>query len=273
MKDDVTDIASHYDSDPSREHDRLVAHQLEFDLTWRILERHLPPGARILELGAATGRYTVRLAQAGYSVVATDLSKELIATLRTRVAEAGVDRSVESHTLDARDLSHLQGETFDAVLVMGPLYHLTIPSDRDLVLRQAYSRLREGGIIFSAHLSRLAVLSDLIRNKPDWITQQESVRALLDHGTRPHAAPRGGFRGYFSRTSEIVPSYESVGFEKITLAAVEPVIAAHDESYNILTGDERAAWLDLLDEVCTDPSILGASRHLLYVGRKVSAPT
>jgi hypothetical protein len=52
------------------------------------------------------------------------------------------------------------------------------------------------------------------------------------------------------------------------LAGVEPGISADDESYNRLEGVQRRLWLDLLDEISTEPSILGASRHLLYVGRK-----
>ncbi len=43
MIDDVSDIVTYYASDPAREHDRLERHQLERDLTWRYLDRYLPP--------------------------------------------------------------------------------------------------------------------------------------------------------------------------------------------------------------------------------------
>ncbi len=62
--------------------------------------------------------------------------------------------------------------------------------------------------------------------------------------------------------------HASAGFETITLAAVEPAISADDESYNRLEGRQRELWLDLLYEISTEKSILGASRHMLYVGRK-----
>ena len=61
---------------------------------------------------------------------------------------------------DARDLSEVTGTDFDAVLMMGPLYHLIEEGDRITALEQAFRRLRSGGLIFSAFLSRLGVLSD-----------------------------------------------------------------------------------------------------------------
>ena len=78
MIDDVDDIAEHYDTDPHEEERRLEEHQLEHDLTWRYLNQYLPTRGSILEVGAATGRYTRQLAKRGYAVTAVDLSAALI---------------------------------------------------------------------------------------------------------------------------------------------------------------------------------------------------
>ena len=71
-------------------------------------------------------------------------------------------------------------------------------------------------------------------------------------------------RGQFA----LVSGHEAIGFETLALAAVEPAISADDESYNRLQGTQRQRWLDLLYAISTERSILGASRHLLYVGQK-----
>jgi len=268
MIDDVSDIASFYDSDPEREHRRLEEHQLEYELTWRYLEQYLPAQGSILEVGAGTGRYTLELAKRGYTVTAVDLSAALLEECRKSVADAGLERQVRFVVADARDLSELAGTRFDAVLIMGPLYHLIEAADRTAALQQAFDRLREGGILFSAFLSRFGVMSDLLKNKSDWIEVQEEVRSVLEKGKRPDDYPRGGFRGYLSRISDIAPLHEALGFETLALAAVEPLIAADDESYNRLKGRQRQLWLDLLYEISTEKSILGASRHLLYIGKK-----
>src|SRR5436190_15915246 len=82
MSDDIRDIAAYYDSDPAREHSRLEEHQLEYELTWRYLDRYLPSQGSILEVGAASGRYTLELAKRGYTITAVDLSAALLEECR-----------------------------------------------------------------------------------------------------------------------------------------------------------------------------------------------
>ena len=268
MSDNVNDIAAYYNNDPSREQTRLERHQLEYDLTWRYLDKYLPAQGSILEIGAATGRYTLELAERGYSVTAVDMSTGLLEENKRIIAEAGLEKQVCYILADARNLSEVTGRDFDAALLMGPLYHLVVKEDREIAVKEAYNRLRDGGLLFSAFISRFGILGDLIKNMPEWIEDQEEVRSILEYGKDPHHYPAEGFRGYFARTDEIASLHEAMGFEALALAGVEPAISADDESYNKLEGQQRQLWLDLLYEISTEKSILGASRHLLYIGRK-----
>ena len=167
---------------------------------------------------------------------------------------------------DARNLDDVEEKQFDAVLLRGPLYHLIEETDRALAVKAAADRLRVGGVIFSSFLSRFGVMGDLIKRVPHWIEDQIHVRSLLERGKRPDGSPRGGFRGYFASPSEMAPLHEALGFETLVVAGVEPVISADDESYNRLQIEQRQLWLDLLYEISTERSIVGASRHLLYIG-------
>ncbi len=268
MIDDISDIAGLYDRSVEQEHSRLDEHQLEYDLTWRYLKEYLPPGGSILEIGAATGRYTLPLCRLGYQVTAVDLSAALIAENERLLAMEQFPDPPKFAVADARDLSEVSGTQFDAVLLMGPLYHLVEADDRRRALQESIGRLRPGGLIFSAFLSRLGVLGDFLQRMPEWIERREEVRSFLENGRRPDAVPRGGFRGYFSSVSEIAPLHESLGIETLALAGIEPAISADDESYNKLSAPQRDLWLDLLFEVSTDPATVGASRHLLYIGKK-----
>jgi S-adenosylmethionine-dependent methyltransferase len=268
MIDDVSDIAAMYNNDLERERSRLERHQLEYDLTWRYLSQYLPSQGTILEIGAATGRYTLELAKRGYSVTAVDFAAALNEFCRRSITDAGLEKQVRFVVADARDLSTVTDRNFDAVLLMGPLYHLIEQADRTGALKQAYDRLRQGGLIFSAFISRYGIQGELLRDSPGWIENQVEVDWLLEQGKRPNDHPRGGFRGYFARASEIAPLHEAVGFETLTLAGVEPAISADDESYNKLEGLQRQLWLDMFFKMSTEDSIIGASRHLLYIGRK-----
>lgn len=268
MRDDVSDISDFYNSDPDREHKRLERHQLEHDLTWRYLEQFLPAEGAVLEVGAATGRYTLELAKRGYLLTAVDLSPGMLEDCRKKITGEGLEGQVQFVAADARDLGAVDRRDFDAALLMGPLYHLIFESDRKLALTQARDRLRSGGVLFSAFISRYGVMGDLMQNNPGWIEDQKEVQSVLAKGRRPDDYPRSGFRGYLARPAEIVPLHEAVGFETLILAGVEPVISADDESYNQLQGEQRKQWLDLFYEISTEASILGASRHILYIGKK-----
>lgn len=268
MTDDVSDIASFYDQIVTEEDSRLEQHQLEIDLTWRYLTQYLPPEGTILEIGAATGRYTLELCRRGYTVTAVDLSAVLLKEGRRRLAAEGLEKLARFVVADARDLSLVEDRGFDAVLLMGPLYHLIFEEDRLEALRQAADHLRCRGLLFTAFSSRMGILGDMMARVPQWIERREEVRALIDLGRRPDAAPKGGFRGYHVRVSEILPLFDAVGIRTVVLAGVEPAISADDGSYNKLEAPLRRLWLDLLFEVSSDPTTIGASRHLLHVGRK-----
>lgn len=163
MIDDIGDIAELYNSNPEGEHSRLELHQLEYDLTWRYLNQYLPSQGTILEVGSATGRYTLALAKRGYTLTAVDLSAALIEKCRKNLMDEGLESQVRLVVADARNLSEVTENRFDAVLLMGPLYHLIVETDRKLALKEAFDRLRVEGIIFSSFISRFGIMGDLVK--------------------------------------------------------------------------------------------------------------
>src|SRR5512139_320747 len=112
MNDNVSDIAEYYNNDTERENTRLERHQLEHDLTWRYLDQYLPAHGTILEVGAATGRYTLELAKRGYRVTAVDLSAANIDLCRTRLTRAGLQEQVQLMVADVRELGEVQARGF-----------------------------------------------------------------------------------------------------------------------------------------------------------------
>jgi len=269
--DDITDIREMYNMAWDSEDNRLQRHQLERDITWRYLEKYLPPtGANLLEIGAATGQYTLELARRGYKVLAIDLSPELVVKAGIRTAEAGLTERVEFRVGDIRTLTDLKAVAFDAALVMGPLYHLVQREDRLLALNQVYQSLKPGGILFSTWISRFGIFGDLLKKMPDIIFRKEIITSDLERGRDPdwYRSKNGSFRGYFAKVDEILPIHAEAGFRTLELAGVEPAISADDASYNCLSGESRKLWLDLLFKLSSEPSMVASSRHMLYVGKK-----
>jgi len=273
MTDDISDIAAYYNRNPLSEHNRLEEHQLESDLTWRFLDKYLPPEGDILEIGAGTGHYTLGLLQRGYTVTAVDISQANLDACQKYLSEAGFQNRARFILGDARYLNGVPQKEYDAVLLMGPLYHLVEENDRLMAVREAYNHLHPDGVIFSAFISRFGIFGVIMKIIPESIEDQKQVRSVVEKGRDREDWPSGGFRGYFATVEEIAPLHEKVGFETIKLVGVEPAISADDESYNKLEGERRGLWLDLLYEISNQPSIVGASQHLLYIGRKKPDPS
>ncbi|MGD0779555.1 MAG: class I SAM-dependent methyltransferase [Dehalococcoidales bacterium] len=267
MADDVSDIRAYYDNLVERENGRLERHQQEHDVTWRYLDKYLPKSGKILEVGAATGAYTIPLAKRGYNVIAVDLSPKLVNTCKKRVKEEKLEKKVKCFVADGRELKDVPGNDYDAVLIMGPLYHLVLKEDREKTVQEAYRRLKPGGVIFSALVSRYGIWGTIMARLPFLIDRQEDLRSVMENG-KDVKVPEGGFRGYFTTVKEVKPLHEKAGFKTLVLAGVEPANTVADEAYSALEGERRKLWLDLLFAISTEPSIIGASDHLLYIGVK-----
>ena len=117
-------IAEFYNQNCEDEWQRLERHRTECAVTWKALEEYLPPApARILDCGGGPGRYSIELARRGYEVTLFDLSAGSLELARKKVEAAGVVLAgFEQGT--AVDLSSFPDNHFEAVLIMGPFYHL-----------------------------------------------------------------------------------------------------------------------------------------------------
>lgn len=270
MHDDISDIKVFYDKNVEKEDGRLERHQIERDITWRYLDAYLPSTGKILDIGAGTGSYAIPLAQKGYSITAVDLSSSLIEACQNKVLEAGLEDKITCLVADARDLSGVTDSDFDAVLLMGPLYHLIYEEDRKLAVKEAFTKMKAGGIIFSSFISRFGIWGDVMRKLPGHIEYQDNVKSVLENGQDASFPPEWGdvFRAYFATVSETIQLHEQEGFKTLVLAGVEPGGIAADESYKTLTETQKKLWLDLLFSISTEKSSIGASCHLLYIGRK-----
>ena len=128
MADSIQRVRGYYEARGESEWHRLALPfdgAIEKELHRRTFEHYLPSGSRVLDLGGGPGRWTIWLAGRGHRVVLADLSRGLLEIARREVAIAGVGDLVEAIVeADARDLSRWPAGSFDAVLALGPFYHL-----------------------------------------------------------------------------------------------------------------------------------------------------
>jgi ubiquinone/menaquinone biosynthesis C-methylase UbiE len=265
------EVIAYYES--FEEEARLAsgASQLEFERTKEILTRVLPePPARVIDVGGASGAYSLWLAGRGYEVHLVDLSSRLVDEARRR-SDAAANPLASCSVADARALP--QSDDFaDAVLVMGPLYHLPDADDRLLALREAVRTVRHAGPVIVAAISRFASTIDGLARRlttdPRFVEMRN--RDLID-GQHRNVTDRIDYftTAYFHRPDDLRDEMQSAGLGDVAVLGIEgpgAVVSRFEEHWS--DPGLRQDLLDVARRLESEPSIVGASPHLLGIGRK-----
>jgi SAM-dependent methyltransferase len=235
--------------------------RLELARTKELLTQELPSApARILDVGGGPGVYAAWLAALGYEVTLVDpvaRHREQAAEHATFTVEPG----------DARALT-AQDASVDAVLMLGPLYHLPDPDDRAQALQEAERVVRPGGLIAAAFISRQAPILDLASKLR---INDDAILGLLDALDREGANDfETGFTvAYFHTVEEIRQDFEAAGLAEPRLFGIEgplfPLISSGlvEDSADHFEAALRAARL-----ADRHPELLPASAHLLAITRR-----
>ena len=265
------EVRSYYERFP--EETRLAAGpgRLELERTKDVLSRVLPaPPCRVVDVGGAAGAYSGWLASLGYEVHLVDASPRLVEEARKRTGDSA--HPIASISLgDARRLPRPDGSA-RAVLLMGPLYHLPAEGDRLHALSEAARVLEAGGVLVAAAISRYAsALDGMSRGlSRDPAFARIRDRDLLDGQHRNDTDNIEYFTtAYFHRPEDLVREIESAGFREVVALGVEgPAWILSD--FNARWDDPvlQRDVLDVARALEREPSIIGASAHLLGVGRK-----
>jgi ubiquinone/menaquinone biosynthesis C-methylase UbiE len=263
----MSNVEKYYDQNAQAEWDRLERHKIEFQVTLRALTEFLPEApAKLIDIGGGPGRYAITLCQRGYQVALVDLSSASLELARQKAAEAGEKLEAYVHA-NALDLAALPPASFDAALLMGPLYHLHRLEERQTTLRQALRLLKPGGLIFATFITRFAGFRDAAVHGYSFVLDDPAYSEKL-LATGIHDNGTGFADAYFVHPDEVIPLGESAGFTTLRMMGCEGILAGQEDYVNSLTGKDHDFWLDINYRMAQEPCLLGASDHLLYIGRK-----
>jgi SAM-dependent methyltransferase len=258
-------VVRHYQA--GREEDR-IAHgfaRLELLRVLEVLRRHLPTApASVLDVGGATGIHARWLAEDGYQVRIIDITPRHVSRANEDLANHGVVAEVG----DARHLP-APDHSFDVVLLLGPLYHLTEHDDRITALREAGRVVRPNGLVAVAAINRFASLFDGLARQllfdpefVDVVTQDLATGQHRNPEDRPHWWTTAFFHHPHQLGDEVAEAglmtQELVGIEG--LAVYLPQLAGNWEN-----PANRDAILWSARAVEKEPTLLGLSPHVLLV--------
>jgi SAM-dependent methyltransferase len=244
---------------------------IELARTQEIILRHLPPPpGTVLDVGGGTGVYACWLASRGYRVTLVDASPLHVEEARAASASQPETPLAGCRLGDARRLEE-RDASVQAVLLLGPLYHLVDRRDRMQALMEALRVLEPGGFLFAAAVGRYAsLLSGVAENllgDPDF---SAIVARDLHDGQHRNPTDKEYFTtAFFHRPEELQAEVQEAGFDLVELLGVEgPAWLLPDLEERWADPLERERLLQAARAVEREPALLGLPPHLLAVGRK-----
>ena len=258
MADDV--LFAYYARDQERDRLARGVGRLEFLRTIEVIGRTLPPApAVVADIGGGPGRYTDWLTDLGYTVHHRDLVADHVEHVRSRHPR------LDTRVGDARSLD-LHDGCVDAVLLLGPIYHLRERSDRLQALREACRIVRGNGVVHVAAISRWAARLDgiLVQRLHETRPQLVDIVDEAEQTGWVRPAHDGGFSCATHTPADLRTELSDAGLRVDALVSLEGIgFALSDIDARLEDSVQRALVLDTLRSVESVPDLLGVGPHIL----------
>ena len=255
----LTEYYSGYD-----EEGRLLSRHgsVEYLTTMRYIEKYLMPGMRVLEIGAATGRYSHALARKGWQVDAVELVEHNIEIFKEKTQPG---ENVTIRQGNAKDLSFFDDETFDITLLLGPMYHLFTVEEQRQALSEAIRVTKKGGVVFAAYCGNEATMVQYCFGKG--MIRDARLRSLIEPVTfKASSDPAELFQLY--RREDIDELMEGFAVQRLHYVGVDMATNYMRPEIDAMDDELFGLYLQYHFAICERSDLVGASHHILDVFRK-----
>ncbi|MDY2719894.1 MAG: class I SAM-dependent methyltransferase [Candidatus Faecousia sp.] len=235
---------------------RSRAARVEFLTNVRYIEQELPPKGRILDVGAGAGDYSLYFARKGYEVCALELTQANLRAFRRKLRPEDPIQLTQGNAID---LSRYADESFDAVLVFGPLYHLHRWEDQQKCIAEAKRVCKPGGRLFFAFICNDMVILTEFAYRPDFFANGEYDKDTFKLGDFPFV---------FRTVADCRSILRAGGIHILHEVASDGASELMADRINAMNDADYAQYLRYHQYLCEKPEFLGMSNHLLFVGEK-----
>ena len=250
---------------------------IEFERTKEILQETMPkPPGVICDIGGGYGEYSYWLASLGYDVYLYDIAEKNI-EIAHELSGKYPDKLRTIEIADARDIDQPDSSA-DAILLLGPLYHIVACDERRLALDECHRLLKPGGLLFTAAITRYATtlwavstygVNNKLLDEPEFFEMIEREVKTGQHIKNPASRYKGIGRSYFHLPYELKAEIDSAGFADTDVRGVIGPAWLIPNLGEMWKDERKRESIMRIVRLCEkEESIIGLSTHLLTISRK-----
>ncbi|MGN0154747.1 MAG: class I SAM-dependent methyltransferase [Lachnospiraceae bacterium] len=260
MAKQMTELEQYYNK--FNEDKRLLSRhgQVEYITSMKYIHTCLSdmPGAKILDVGAGTGRYSVALANEGYDVTAVELVRYNLGILKSKGS------TVKAYQGNALNLKRFESESFDLTLLFGPMYHLYTFEDKLRALQEAKRLTRPGGKILVAYcMNEYCVLT--------YAFKENHIKECMEEGRLTadfHSLAEEKDLYDYVRIEDINRLNEAAGLERIKIISPDGPADYMRQTLNAMDEETFELFIQYHLSTCERADLIGAGAHTLDILRR-----
>jgi len=257
----ITNFYDNYDEDGRLAHRH---NSVEFLTTMRYVEKYLSPGAKVLEVGAGTGRYSRSIADKGFAVEAVELVQQHIDIFQKQITPA---QNIRVQQGNALDLHMFADNSFDITLSFGPMYHLYTPEDKHQAIAEALRVTKPGGVVCVAYcISDCSILDGAFRGKSFDMAEYIRLGKIDPVTFATTSTPEDIFE--LVRKEDIDHLMVPFGVERLNYVATDLLARYLRDVIDEMDAETFAIFMRYHYAVCDRSDMVGMTTHSLDIFRK-----
>ncbi len=239
--------------------------RIEYITTMKYIHKFLSErekvSCRILEAGAGTGRYSIALAQEGYTVDSVELVEHNLNILKSKIKE---EYHITARQGNVLDLSAFEDDTFDMTLVLGPMYHLYSEEEKRRALTEAIRVTKPKGYIMVAYCMNEATILQYCFMENH--LQECMNKNMLTEDFHCISKPEDLFE--IVRIEDINRFTKGLNVERIHLVATDGATNYMRDIIENMEEDIYEQYIRYHLTICERQDLIGATNHSLDILRK-----